>query len=157
MRTHRFLQIFSLAFVIGVGGMQAVTLLAGRQTATIGEKIVVTAPEGVGFSSESLKELDTAMHGIVDKKQLAGVVTLLARHGKVVQHKAYGVQDLDSKAPMQLDTIVRIYSMTKPIAGAAMRSRSTFRSSRTSRCSPAWTPAASRSSSRRIIRRRWAS
>jgi len=120
MRTHRFLQILSLAFVIGVGGMQAVTLLAGRQTAAIGEKIVVTAPEGVGFSSESLKELDTAMQGIVDKKQLAGVVTLLARHGKVVQHKAYGVQDLDSKAPMQLDTIVRIYSMTKPIAGAAM-------------------------------------
>jgi len=120
MRTHRFLQILSLAFVIGVGGMQAVTLLAGRQTAAIGEKIVVTAPEGVGFSSESLKELDTAMQGIVDKKQLAGIVTLLARHGKVVQHKAYGVQDLDSKAPMQLDTIVRIYSMTKPIAGAAM-------------------------------------
>ena len=60
------------------------------------------------------------MQGIVDKKHLAGVVTLLARHGQVVQHKAYGLQDIESQTPMQLDTIVRIYSMTKPIAGAAM-------------------------------------
>jgi CubicO group peptidase (beta-lactamase class C family) len=48
------------------------------------------------------------------------MTTLLARHGEVVQHKACGYRDLDSKAPMQLDTIVRIYSMTKPIAGAAL-------------------------------------
>jgi CubicO group peptidase (beta-lactamase class C family) len=60
------------------------------------------------------------MQGIVDKQHLAGIVTLLARHGQVVQHKAYGLQDIESRAPMQLDTIVRIYSMTKPIAGAAM-------------------------------------
>ena len=78
------------------------------------------------------------------QKQLAGIVTLLARHGQVVHHKAYGFQDIDSQTPMQLDTIVRIYSMTKPVTGAAMmmlyeegsgsraiRSPSTFRSSPT--------------------------
>ena len=64
--------------------------------------------------------MDKGMQGLVDKQHLAGVVTLVARHGKVVQHKAYGVQDLESGAPMQLDTIVRIYSMTKPITGVAM-------------------------------------
>src|SRR6185436_5125948 len=82
--------------------------------------ITLVKPESVGFSSETLKELDPAMQGIVDSKHLAGVVTLLARHGKVVQHKAYGVQDVATNTPMKLDTIVRIYSMTKPIAGAAM-------------------------------------
>jgi hypothetical protein len=36
------------------------------------------------------------MQDLVDKKQLAGIVTLVARHGKVVQHKAYGVQSLET-------------------------------------------------------------
>ena len=60
------------------------------------------------------------MQDLVDKKHLAGIVTLVARHGKVVQHKAYGVQSLETGAPMKLDTIARIYSMTKPITGVAM-------------------------------------
>ena len=60
------------------------------------------------------------MQDLVDKKHLAGIVTLVARHGKVVQHKAYGVQNLESRTPMQPDTISRIYSMTKPITGVAM-------------------------------------
>jgi CubicO group peptidase (beta-lactamase class C family) len=111
MRKHHFLQPLALAFLIAIGGVQASTQSAAPQ---------VVASERVGFSSESLKDLDTGMQGLVDKKHLAGIVTLVARHGKVVQHKAYGVQDLASGTPMQLDTIARIYSMTKPIAGAAM-------------------------------------
>src|SRR4030095_9553183 len=84
------------------------------------DKVVLTSPERVGFSSDSLKELDAAMQGIVDKKQWPAVVPRVARHGQVVQHKAYGVQDIDGQKPMALDAIMRIYSMTKPIAGAAM-------------------------------------
>ena len=86
MRTHRLIQWLSLAFVIVVSGVQAATPLAARQAAAAADRIVLARPERVGFSSESLKELDAAMQGIVDKKHLAGVVTLLARHGHVVQH-----------------------------------------------------------------------
>src|SRR6266545_4026605 len=117
MRMHRFLQTLSLTFALVVSGVQAATPPFQAATA---DKRVLTSPERVGFSSDSLKELDAAMQGIVDKKQLAGIVTLLARHGQVVQHKGYGVKDLDSQSPMPLDAIMRIYSMTKPIAGAAM-------------------------------------
>jgi CubicO group peptidase (beta-lactamase class C family) len=120
MRTHRWIQTLSLAAVIFVGGVQAAAPPASGQAPAAANAIALASPEGVGFSSESLKELDAAMQGIVDKKHLAGIVTLLARHGQVVQHKAYGLQDVESQTPMQLDTIVRIYSMTKPIAGAAM-------------------------------------
>jgi CubicO group peptidase (beta-lactamase class C family) len=77
-------------------------------------------PESVGFSSEALAKMDDGMQAIVDQKHLSGVVTLVARHGKVVQHKAYGYQDLESQTPMKLDTIARIYSMTKPVTGVAM-------------------------------------
>jgi CubicO group peptidase (beta-lactamase class C family) len=122
MRTHRWIQTLPFAFVLFVGGALVSTAPAPGQAAvaTLSDGIAVSKPESAGFSSESLKELDSAMQGIVDAKHLAGIVTLVARHGKVVQHKAYGVQDIASQAPMQLDSIVRIYSMTKPIAGAAM-------------------------------------
>lgn len=119
MRTTRWIGIVPLALVLTIGGALAAPAPAG-QAAAAADGIVLTKPERVGLSSETLKELDTAMQGIVDKKQLAGVVTLLARHGQIAQHKAYGVQDIESGTPMKLDTIMRIYSMTKPIVGAAM-------------------------------------
>ena len=77
-------------------------------------------PETVGFSSERLKRLDAGMKAIVDNKQLAGVSTIVTRHGQIVQQMVYGKQDLASDTPLQKDTIIRIYSMTKPITGVAM-------------------------------------
>lgn len=79
-----------------------------------------TGPEAVGFSAERLRRLDAAIQQKVDEKQLAGAVTILARHGKVVEFKAYGKKDLASGAPMEKDTIFRIYSMTKPVTAVAM-------------------------------------
>jgi CubicO group peptidase (beta-lactamase class C family) len=111
MRKHTFFQPLALVFILALGGVQASTQSAAPQ---------VVAPAKVGFNAEALKDLDTGMQGLVDKKHLAGIVTLVARKGQVVQHKAYGVQDLASGTPMQLDTIARIFSMTKPVAGAAM-------------------------------------
>jgi CubicO group peptidase (beta-lactamase class C family) len=77
-------------------------------------------PETVGFSSERLKRLDAGMKAIVDNKQLAGVSTIVTRHGQIVQQMVYGKADLASDTPLAKDTIVRIYSMTKPITGVAM-------------------------------------
>ena len=77
-------------------------------------------PEVVGFSSERLHRLDAGLQDLVDSQQLAGMVTVLARHGKIVDEKATGFADLAAKKPMTKDTIVRIYSMTKPITGLAM-------------------------------------
>jgi len=77
-------------------------------------------PESVGFSSERLERLHAFIQGEVDAKQLAGAVTILARHGKVVEYRTYGVRDLATGAPMTKDTIFRDYSMTKPITGVAM-------------------------------------
>ena len=78
------------------------------------------APEKAGFSSAGVAELRKTMRALVDDGKLAGVTTLVARHGKVVAFDAYGVQDLETKAPVTKDTIFRIASMTKPIVGVAM-------------------------------------
>ncbi len=95
-------------------------LFTQAAVATAPSGITLAKPESVGFSSDALAKIDEGMQGLVDKAHVAGIVTLVARHGRVVQHKAYGMQDLQSKTPMQLDTIARIASMTKPVTGAAM-------------------------------------
>jgi len=82
--------------------------------------LTLSPPAGVGFSADGLAALNAGMHKLVDDRQLAGVTTLVARHGKVVHFDAYGKRDLDTGAAMQKDTIFRIASMTKPTIGIAM-------------------------------------
>jgi len=77
-------------------------------------------PRSVGFSVERLKEFDAALQQTVERQQFAGVVIMMARHGKLVVQRAYGQQSIDRKKEMQQDTIFRICSMTKPITGTAM-------------------------------------
>ena len=77
-------------------------------------------PESVGFSSDRLGRLDRTMQDLVDRKIFAGMVTALARHGKVIDFKTYGKQTLESGAVMQRDTIFRCASMTKPVTAVAM-------------------------------------
>jgi len=100
--------------------LSAPALHAQRPAAIATLDLPVAKPESVGFTPGALDKMDEGMQGLVDKKHLAGIVTLVARHGKVVQHKAYGVQSLETGAPMRTDTIARIYSMTKPVTGVAM-------------------------------------
>lgn len=82
--------------------------------------MTVVKPETVGFSSERLERLHALMQQTVDQKQIAGIVTILARHGKVVDYRTYGYRDMASGAPMTKDVIFRDFSMTKPVTGVAM-------------------------------------
>ena len=79
-----------------------------------------TTPEAVGFDAARLQRLDDYMAGVVAGGRVAGMTTLVARHGKVVEFKTYGKQSLATGQPMTKDTIFRIYSMTKPLTGVAM-------------------------------------
>ena len=80
----------------------------------------VAEPESVGMSSERLQRLSDVMAGYIDRKQVAGTVTLVARRGKVVHFEAQGDRWPEEGAPMTRDTIFRIASMTKPIASVAL-------------------------------------
>src|SRR5262249_8997363 len=82
--------------------------------------LAVATPESVGISPDRLKRLEAAMKKAVDDKQIAGVVTLLERHGKLVQFTAVGQKDVRKPDLLQKDSIFRIYSMTKPLTGLAM-------------------------------------
>jgi len=77
-------------------------------------------PEAVGISSERLHRLETGMRRFIDDGRLAGVVTMLARHGKLAHVQVAGQKNIQVPDPLQRDSIFRIYSMTKPITGVAL-------------------------------------
>ncbi len=93
---------------------------AAGKPAPAGALTPAASPESVGFDSARLKKLDDAMAKVVADGRVAGMTTLLARHGKVVDFKTYGKASLESGKPMSKDAIFRIYSMSKPITGVAM-------------------------------------
>ena len=77
-------------------------------------------PEDVGVSAERLSRIHPAMQRYVESGEVAGVVTLVARRGRVIHLDTVGQRDAAAKAPMTDDTIFRIASMTKPIASVAL-------------------------------------
>ncbi|MEM7344372.1 MAG: serine hydrolase domain-containing protein [Chloroflexota bacterium] len=77
-------------------------------------------PKSVGFDPHRLKRIDVLMQRYVDAGTLPGFVTLVARHGKIAYLNTCGLMDRESNRPYQPDTIVRIYSMTKPITSVAL-------------------------------------
>jgi CubicO group peptidase (beta-lactamase class C family) len=81
---------------------------------------VSATPESVGLSTAGLKAIDAYLQGVIDEGMLAGAVTLVARHGKTVHTSVMGKKDLESGEPLAIDTIFRIFSMTKPVTGVAM-------------------------------------
>jgi CubicO group peptidase (beta-lactamase class C family) len=82
--------------------------------------MTLVKPEAVGFSTERLERMHSLIQQEVDQKQLAGAITILARHGKVIDYRTYGQRDMATGASMSKDTIFRDYSMTKPVTGVAM-------------------------------------
>ncbi len=77
-------------------------------------------PASVGISAERLERLHRGMQGFVDRREAGGIVTLIAREGRIVDLHAVGFQDVESGKRMKTDSIFRIASMTKPIASVAV-------------------------------------
>ncbi|MBY0494743.1 MAG: beta-lactamase family protein [Cyanobacteria bacterium] len=78
------------------------------------------APASVGVAADRLERLHLAMKGFVDRKEAAGIVTLIAREGKTVDLHAVGFADVEKNVPMKTDSIFRIASMTKPLTSVAI-------------------------------------
>ncbi|CAM8624344.1 AmpC Beta-lactamase class C and other penicillin binding proteins [Comamonadaceae bacterium] len=73
-----------------------------------------------GFHAPALRNLEQVLQADVDKGRLPGAVALVARHGQTVLHSAIGEQNPADGTPMALDSIFRIYSMTKPLVSVAI-------------------------------------
>jgi CubicO group peptidase (beta-lactamase class C family) len=76
-------------------------------------------PAEVGFDPQRLARIDTHFARYVDDALLPGWLIVVARGGQVVHASTYGQRDIEAGAPVELDTLFRIYSMTKPITSVA--------------------------------------
>ena len=72
------------------------------------------------MSSARLSRLDAAVQADIAAGRLPGIVVAVARRGKVVYQKAFGVANLATREPMRTDAVARLYSMTKPIASVGL-------------------------------------
>lgn len=111
-----WLRAFLLLTLVAGGGYTGHVVIA-QQAAIAFE---TATPESVGISSERLDRLHKGMQAIVDRREAGGIVTLLARDGKIADVHAAGFQDVEGKTPMRPDTIFRIASMSKPITSVAI-------------------------------------
>jgi CubicO group peptidase (beta-lactamase class C family) len=78
----------------------------------------VADPTPLGFTKAGLDALDARMKQAVADGDTAGVTMILIRNGQVASFKSVGQATPDK--PMALDSIFRIYSMSKPITGVAL-------------------------------------
>ncbi len=81
--------------------------------------IETVTPEQAGLSASHLNELHATMQAFVDDGQFAGVSTLIARRGQIVDAGCYGMLDLAAGKPILPNSLFRIYSLTKPITAVA--------------------------------------
>lgn len=80
----------------------------------------LVAAEKVGMSTERLNRITEMSQRYVDEGKLAGVITMVARKGRLVHFEAVGNRGADDSRPLKKDDLFRIYSMSKPITAAAM-------------------------------------
>jgi CubicO group peptidase (beta-lactamase class C family) len=98
------------------------TLTIFSQTNSIKKSPALTeaAPGTVGMSAERLARIDAMCREAIDKSQVPGVVALVARNGKIVYYKAFGMAENQSGRILKRDDIFRIASQTKAITSTAV-------------------------------------
>lgn len=77
------------------------------------------SPHQVGMSAERLQRVGAEIDRIVESGELVGMTALIARRGKLVFQHTTGVLDAETGAPLSHDSLLRIYSMTKPVTAVA--------------------------------------
>ena len=84
------------------------------------QPLPMATPESVGISSQRLEKITNTFNKEVAQGKLPGAVVMIARKGKLVYSQAFGKLNNASGGDMKLDSIFRIYSMTKPMASTAL-------------------------------------
>ena len=107
-----FLVLVSLIFLAGLIQSQTNTHLKSKPPGSARPLAAspTATPEEMGMSSERLERI-ASIQKSVDDGRIAGGVSLVARHGKVVYLRAVGMADRDARKPMQTDSMFRLCSM----------------------------------------------
>lgn len=98
----------------------SVILQAQTQSIKSSSPLSEASPTDEGMSPERLERIDLMLDQAVGKNNIPGAVALIARNGKVIFHKAYGMANNETGKAMEKNTIFRIASQTKAITSTAV-------------------------------------
>ena len=105
---------FIFVLLIGTG------LLAQTKSNQKSPVLTEASPESVGVSAERLARIDKMCEEEVANGNVPGIVSLVARNGKIVHWKAYGMAENQTGRKMKRDDIFRIASQSKAITSTAV-------------------------------------
>ena len=107
--------LFSFLFAV-------LTVIAGAQTKSNKNSPLLSegSPESVGMSTDRLARIDSICLKAVSESKIPGVVALVARNGKIVYYKAFGMADNQTGRSLKRDDIFRIASQSKAITSTAV-------------------------------------
>ena len=71
------------------------------------------------FSKDRLQRIDRGLGRYIAESRIAGMIASVARSGRPVYRKAFGLASIENASPMEFDAIFRIRSMTKPVTAVA--------------------------------------
>ncbi|MCX7602969.1 MAG: beta-lactamase family protein [Bryobacteraceae bacterium] len=100
--------------------MRALAVSAFLVFSALAQPLPVSTPEKEGFSAERLARLHRYFENLTSTGERPGAITLIVRNGRIVDWRTYGLRDVENRLPMEKDTIVHIYSMTKPVTSVAV-------------------------------------
>lgn len=80
----------------------------------------VTEADKAAFSAQGIAALETRMAEYVADGQVKGIATRLVKDGEIISDLQAGIRREADQAPIEEDTIYRIYSMSKPVTGVAL-------------------------------------
>jgi len=103
-------------YLIQIAALLLITACTPSPTMELQE----AAPASVNMSQERLKRIDRVLQQSIDSGWIAGAVGFIARDGKVVYNKSFGVSDIEAQTAMRNDNIFRIASQTKAITSLAV-------------------------------------
>jgi CubicO group peptidase (beta-lactamase class C family) len=83
-------------------------------------QVIKTSGTNASVNYDRLARVDGLINDYINKHWINGVVTIIIKDNQLIQNKAYGYADIDSKKPMQKDELFRIASQTKGITCAGI-------------------------------------
>lgn len=82
--------------------------------------VLLPLPVAAKTSSEAMSQrIDAVVSRAIAEQRIVGAVVMVARDGRIVYKKAFGLADKELRIPVRADTMFRLASMTKPIVSAA--------------------------------------
>lgn len=100
--------------------MRIILVLAFLAAALEAQPLPASTPEKEGISSQRLGRLHAKLEELTKAERPPGAVSMVIRNGRIVDWRNFGLRDVESKLPMEKDSIFRVYSMTKPITSVAV-------------------------------------